>query len=422
MKYSKFKLSFSAIKYSVLLLLLVFTNCKPKVEKVVAINDTAIETAVDSSISPTYPKPAADRIGIWGRGFVNKTVAVVGNQTSVVQKIKGQDTTYVHLVDTLLSLGVKVKRVFAPEHGFRGTADAGATIKDGIDAKTGIPVISLYGKNKQPKDEHITDVDFVIFDIQDVGARFYTYISTLHYVMQACAANDRKLFVLDRPNPNGHYVDGPILEKEHQSFVGMHPIPVVHGMTIGEYAQMINGEGWLDYKLQCPLSIIKMSDYSHDSKYSIPIAPSPNLPNDKSINLYPSLCFFEGTTVSVGRGTDKQFQIFGAPYYKNDYEFSFTPQSNPGAQYPKHENKTCYGMDLQESKSLSNLDLEYLVTAYAKAPNQSEFFNSFFTKLAGTKKLQEQIQAGLTPEEIRDSWQNDLNAFLKIRKNYLLYP
>ncbi len=291
-----------------------------------------------------------------------------------------------------------------------------------MDTKTGVPIVSLYGDNKKPKPEQLKHIDVMVFDIQDVGARFYTYISSLHYVMEACAEAHIPLLILDRPNPNGHYVDGPILEMEHKSFVGMHPIPVVHGMTIGEYATMINGEKWLKNGVSCELKVIPIKNYTHQTAYSLPIKPSPNLPNDTAINLYPSLCFFEGTNVSVGRGTDKQFQVFGSPFLdKTKYTYSFTPQPNEGAKQPPYQNKVCYGMNLSHTKKLNGLDLSYLINAYRATQNKSEFFNSFFTKLAGTKKLQQQIEDGLTETDIKASWQQGLDGFRKVRDKYLIY-
>ena len=349
----------------------------------------------------------------------DKKVGLVGNQTSIIKTEKGD---YIHLVDSLLKHDIQIKKVFAPEHGFRGTADAGEVVKDGIDTKTGLPVVSLYGENKKPSPEVLEDIDMLIFDIQDVGARFYTYISTLHYIMEACAENNIPLLVLDRPNPNGSYIDGPILEKEHKSFVGMHPVPVVHGMTIGEYAEMINGENWLANGVKCDLQIIQMKNYDHSKSYSLPVKPSPNLPNDRSINLYPSLCFFEGTNVNAGRGTTKQFQVFGSPYLEKEYyPYSYTPQPMEGAQYPKHDGKECYGRDLSDHREINSLNLEWLIEAYNHTASKEEFFNSFFTKLAGTQKLQQQIENGLTTEEIEKSWQDGLQQYSQTRKKYLLY-
>ena len=367
--------------------------------------------------------------------FLNgKRVGIVANQTSVIFTENG----YTHLVDSLVSLNVNITNIFVPEHGFRGKADAGEKIVDGIDPKTGIPIISLYSANKKPKLEQIKEtekyesdietgvskIEIMVFDLQDVGVRFYTYISTLHYVMEACAESNIPVLILDRPNPNGHYIDGPILEPEHSSFVGMHPVPVVYGMTIGEYAQMINGEKWLENGVQCDITVIPVQNYTHQTPYSLPIKPSPNLPNDVAINLYPSLCFFEGTNVSAGRGTNKQFQVFGSPFLNRDmfpYTYEFTPQPNEGAKYPKHKDKLCYGLDLSQTKPLNRLDLNYLIEAYQATENKDEFFNAFFTKLAGTKKLQEQIEGRHTAYELKKNWVRGLQAFDEMRQNYVIY-
>ncbi len=426
-------------KYTILAIALTMISCDAKINhknktaaKTKKVSDTNIKPRVIKSTIAVnnQPVPAADNIQQWIGLFKGRNVAVVGNQTSVVRSNVNTNkttwdepevVTYTHLVDTLLSRGVQVKKVFAPEHGFRGTADAGATIKDGIDSKTGLPIISLYGANKKPTEEQLADVDIIIFDIQDVGARFYTYISTLHYVMEACSRLEKKVIILDRPNPNGHYIDGPILEPAHKSFVGMHPVPVVHGMTIGEYAQMINGERWLAYGLKCDLMVVKMHNYNRTDPYAIPIKPSPNLPNDQAINLYPSLCFFEGTDISVGRGTSMQFQVYGAPQLAKYQQFSFTPTPNEGAKRPLHNGKKCFGVDLRKHPKLDQLKLDFLVDAFAKAPSKRNFFNSFFTKLAGTEKLQEQIEAGMTADEIRGTWQEDLKAYDQMRQPYLLY-
>ena len=375
-------------------------------------------------------KVGADRIDLYLNKLKGKNVAIVANQTSTINvlqraevspNVMGSKMVQHHLVDYLHNYNtINVKKVFAPEHGFRGKADAGEAIVDGIDIKTQLPIISLYGKNKKPSQEQLKDIDVLIFDIQDVGVRFYTYISTFHYVMEACAEANIPVLILDRPNPNGHYIDGPVLELEHKSFVGMHPVPVVYGMTIGEYGQMINGEKWLNNGIQCDLTIVPIEGYTHDYKYSLPVKPSPNLPNDKSINLYPSLCFFEGTNVSAGRGTNIQFQIYGSPHLKG-FDFSFTPKSNEGAKYPKHENIVCYGENLTETDELNHLNLDWLIKAYQQTKNKENFFNTFFIKLAGTKKLQQQIEKGLTENEIKDSWKEDIQKFKKIRENYLLY-
>ncbi|WP_369970844.1 exo-beta-N-acetylmuramidase NamZ domain-containing protein [Psychroserpens sp. XS_ASV72] len=348
----------------------------------------------------------------------NKNIGIVANQTSVILNTDG----YTHLVDSLLALDISIKKVFAPEHGFRGMADAGEMVKDGVDSKTNLPIVSLYGSNKKPSKAQLTDLDLIIFDIQDVGARFYTYISTLHYVMEACAESNIPLIVFDRPNPNGHYIDGPILEMEHQSFVGMHPIPVVHGMTIGEYAKMINGEAWLKDGVQCNLTIIEMEHYAHNKSYSLPIKPSPNLPNDIAINLYPSLCFFEGTNVSAGRGTSGQFQVYGSPFLDKDkYAFKFIPQPNEGAKYPKHKGELCYGEDLRDTKPFKAIHLDYLINAYKNSVGKQPFFNDFFVKLAGTKQLQTQIESGLSSEDIKQSWEAGLSEFKDRRATYLIY-
>ena len=359
----------------------------------------------------------------------NKNVAIVANQTSVLSVIQraevapnvmGAKKVTHHLVDYLHNYkGINVKKVFAPEHGFRGKADAGEVVKDGFDTKTGLPIISLYGKNKKPSKEHLDGIDVVVFDIQDVGARFYTYISSLHYVMEACAEQGIQVILLDRPNPNAYYIDGPVLELEHTSFVGMHKVPVVYGMTIGEYGKMINGEKWLKNGIQCDLTVIPVDNYNHQTEYSLPIKPSPNLPNDKSINFYASLCFFEGTNVSAGRGTEMQFQIYGSPYLAKS-EFTFTPQANEGAKYPKYKNILCYGENLQEVENLNRLDLSFLIKAY-KQNTSNEFFNNFFTKLAGTKKLKQQIEKGVSENEIRKTWEKDLEAFKVVRSKYLIY-
>jgi uncharacterized protein YbbC (DUF1343 family) len=324
------------------------------------------------------------------------------------------------LVDFLLEKKIAVQTIFAPEHGFRGTADAGEHIVDGKDPKTGLSIISLYGDNKKPKPEQLAGIDIMIFDLQDVGARFYTYISSLHYVMEACAENNVPLIILDRPNPNGSIVDGPLLEKEFTSFVGMHPIPLLHGMTIGEYAQMVNGQKWLKNDAQCKLTVIPCVNYKRTMPYSLLVKPSPNLPNDQSINLYASLCLFEGTNVSMGRGTEKQFQIYGSPYLTKT-NFSFTPKPNFGAKDPLYNGKECFGEDLTSYPKLTQLELKWLIKAYQNTSDKTKFFNAFFTKLAGTKKLQQQIESGVSEKDIRAGWKKDLEAFLIMRKPYLLY-
>lgn len=361
----------------------------------------------------------AARTGVYLPLLEGKKVALLVNQTSRV----GES----HLADTLFQLGVDIKIIFAPEHGFRGEADAGEKVTDGKDSKTGIPLVSLYGKKRKPAPEDLSGIDWVVFDIQDVGARFYTYISSMTYVMEACAENGVGFMVLDRPNPNGHYVDGPVLEQSHRSFVGMHPVPVVHGMTVGEYALMVNGEGWLKGGIHCELRVISCLNYDHQTFYELPIKPSPNLPNIRSIYLYPSLCFFEGTALSVGRGTNKQFQVYGHPDFQNG-DYHFTPEPMPGAHYPKLEGKECRGFDLtslsiEELQGEKRLNLSYLIDSYHHFEHKKHFFlaNLGIDRLAGGASLRKQIIAGKTEEEIRRSWQKDLQVFKRIRKKYLLY-
>ena len=347
-----------------------------------------------------------------------KAVAVVSNQTGLVGAV--------HLVDTLLASGVRVVKVFAPEHGFRGEADAGEHVQDGRDQRTGLPLISLYGSNKKPSKEQLLDVDVIVFDIQDVGVRFYTYISTLHYVMEAAAEQGKKVVVLDRPNPNGFYVDGPVLATKYASFVGLHPVPLVHGMTVGEFARMINGEKWLKGGAVCDLSVVACTGYAHHRFYELPVRPSPNLPNMSAVYLYPSLGLFEGTLVSVGRGTDRPFQLIGFPGCTVGRTV-FTPVSMPGAKDPPYKGQECRGIDLQEYGSFQSrlnrtLNLQWLIGMYEAAPDRKAFFTPFFDKLAGGPSLREQIQAGWDEERIRTSWQPGLNAFRQLREQYLLYP
>ncbi|MDC8004478.1 DUF1343 domain-containing protein [Aureisphaera galaxeae] len=360
-----------------------------------------------------------------------KRVGVVANQTSIIMdktdplEEGNLETVYyaIHLVDYLHGFDISVEKVFAPEHGFRGKADAGEYVQDGIDKKTGIPIISLYGKNKKPSPTQMKGLDVVVFDIQDVGVRFYTYISTMHYMMEACAEAGIPFIVLDRPNPNGHYVDGPTMKKEHTSFLGLHPIPLVHGMTIGEYAQMINGEGWLSDSLKCDLTVITMENYTHDTFYSVPVRPSPNLPNDTSINLYPSLGLLEGTNLNAGRGTEMQFQLIGSPFLpKEKYPYAYTPQPNFGAKYPKHKDAECNGLDLRDTPRMDRVDLTWIMDAYRNHAHKDKFFNTKnFTAHAGTEELQKQIEQGYTFREIRKTWLKDLEAFKEIRSKYLLY-
>ena len=349
----------------------------------------------------------------------NKNIGIVANQTSVIFNPEG----YTHLVDSLLTLNIKIKKVFAPEHGFRGTADAGEYIKDGVDTGSGIPIVSLYGANKIPNSAILSDLDVVVFDVKDVGARFYTFLSTLHYMMEKCANLGITILVLDRQNPNGHYVDGPTLDLKYTSFVGMHPVPAVHGMTVGEYAQMINGEDWLKEGVKCDLKVISLQNYTHSTSYKLPINPSPNLPNSKAINLYPSLCFFEGTNMSMGRGTENQFQVIGSPYLDCDlYNYEFTPRSKIGAKYPVHEGDTCKGLNLRNQPHLDYIELKWLIDAYQNTSNKTVFFNPFFTKLAGQELLQEKIENGWTAQQIRASWKEDIQKYKRLRAPYLLYP
>ena len=411
----------------VVLLFSISFSCQEKKEKQKEDSSQLITTA---KVPASQIITGAEQISSYLPLLINKTIGVVANQTSILKsntvKVENGKELFMfttkHLVDFLFKKKLSIQAVFAPEHGFRGNAVAGELVQNGIDTKTGLPIISLYGKSKKPTDKQLENIEAMVFDIQDVGARFYTYISTLHYVMEACAENNIPLIVLDRPNPNGHYIDGPILEKEFSSFIGMHPVPVVHGMTIGEYAQMINGEGWLKNKIQCDLTVIPLLNYTHNTPYSLPVKPSPNLPNDTAINLYPSLCFFEGTPVSVGRGTNMQFQVFGAPFLPKKYfDFAFIPQPNDGVKYPKNEGKICYGKDLRNEKRLEKLNLEWLISAYNNSPDKEHFFTPFFKKLAGTKKLQEQIEKGYTYREIRKTWLKDLKEYEGMREKYLLY-
>ncbi len=411
-----YKTKFRYFKNTLLILVIPLLSCGKKTVS------TKTTSQIELNINQVEPKDSIYTGAQQTERYLNllkdKQIAIVSNPTSV---IFNKERKAIHLVDTLQSHDINIKKVFAPEHGFRGTADAGEVIKDGIDIKSGLPIISLYGKNKKPNDKMLEGLDLVIFDIQDVGARFYTYISTLHYVMEACAEADIPILILDRPNPNGHYVDGPVLDLKYKSFVGLHPIPIVHGMTIGEYAQMINGEKWLANGVMCDIEIINLKNYTHNTPYSLPIKPSPNLPNDIAINLYPSLCLFEGTKISVGRGTDMQFQIYGSPELPKK-DFKFTPKPNLGAHNPKFNNKLCYGTDLREINTQKKLNFTWILNAYKSIDNKTTFFNSFFNKLAGNATLQNQIKQGLSINEIEASWKKDLDAFKITRKNYLLYP
>ena len=361
--------------------------------------------------------PAAERTEAYLPLLSGKRVALVANQTSRIGKT--------HLADSLLSLGVGLVRIFSPEHGFRGHAGAGEAVESGIDTKTGLPVVSLYGQHKKPTAEDLSGIDIVLFDIQDVGVRFYTYISTMHYVMEACAENNVEMIVLDRPNPNGNYIDGPVLEPEFGSFVGMDPVPVVYGMTIGEYARMINGEGWLEDHEKCNLRVIPCLHYDHSVPYVLPVGPSPNLPDQQAVRLYPSLAFFEGTVVSAGRGTPFPFRVFGAPGLDAG-DFSFTPRSIPGvAPHPKFMDQTCRGRDLRGFEPpggrWDHIELQWLTWAYRNCEQKDEFFNAYFEKLAGTATLRRQIEENVPVDSIRLSWTPGLQKFSKIREKYMLY-
>jgi uncharacterized protein YbbC (DUF1343 family) len=367
--------------------------------------------------SKKNPIPGSYQIELYKKLIEGKSVAVVANQTSIVGKT--------HLVDTLISIGISVKTIFAPEHGFRDLADAGETIENGKDSETGVQLISLYGTHFKPTPADLSGIDVVIFDIQDVGARFYTYISTLNYILEACAENHVKCIVLDRPNPNGFYVDGNIPDPKYKSFVCMHPVPVVHGMTVGEYAEMINGEGWLKNGVKCELTVIKCKNYTHKTFYELPIKPSPNLPNQNSVYLYPSMCFFEGTNISLGRGTPYPFQVYGSPFLP-DKGFSFTPESVPGAKNPPLLGVKCYGIDLRNAiidklVPSPEINLNWVIDAYRAYPDKSKFFIPTFDVLAGGSELREQIQKGMTAEQIRATWKDGLKNFAKVREKYLLY-
>ncbi|XZF15245.1 exo-beta-N-acetylmuramidase NamZ family protein [Chitinophagaceae bacterium MMS25-I14] len=364
-------------------------------------------------------RTGAERMDIYLPLLKGKRVAVIMNQTSVINNTL--------LVDTLLKRQVQVVKIFAPEHGFRGTADAGAHVNNDVDAKTGLPVISLYGDNKKPKPEQMKDIDVLIYDLQDVGVRFYTYISTMQYAMEACVENKKAFLVFDRPNPNGHYVDGPVLDTSLRSFVGMQPVPIVYGMTPGEYALMLKGEQWIPGVKKLDLNVIPCDDYNRSLPYKLPVAPSPNLKNMSAIYLYPSLCLFEGTAVSVGRGTDKPFMQWGHPDFKGKSNYSFTPAAKTGASKPLYEGKECYGelvaTDENGNKEYNTgFSLQWLIQAYNWYPDKAKFFSSFFEKLAGTAQLRKQIEQGMSEKEIKAGWKKNIDAFKKIRKKYLLYP
>lgn len=365
-----------------------------------------------------YQKPTvrvgADQLDLLLPMLKGKAVALVVNHTSLSGKA--------HLADTLKACGILIKKVFAPEHGFRGAAADGEKISDGVDSKTGLSVVSLYGNNRKPTPEQLSDVDVVIFDIQDVGTRFYTYISTMGYVMEACGEQNKKMIVLDRPNPNGSYVDGPMLDPELKSFVGMYPIPIVHGLTVGELATMINGEGWLEKAVKCDLEIIRIKNWAHQDAYAPPVRPSPNLPNHQAVKLYPSLCLFEGTVISVGRGTHTPFLMIGNPLLK-ELTFQFKPVAIAGmSNTPPLKDQVCYGLDLSAERVEDRINLKYLLDLYKLYPDKEKFFIGSFDRLAGTKALKQQIKDGFTEEAIRKTWEKDLAVFKEKRKKYLLYP
>jgi uncharacterized protein YbbC (DUF1343 family) len=395
-------------------------NSKQREAIVVPAEKTVPAKAAAGPVAGTL-RPAADETQLYISHLKGKNVGMVVNPTSIIGPKK---TT---LVDSLVKLGVTIKKIFGPEHGFRGDASDGAKVNSSIDAKTGIPVVSLYGGKLKPSLADMKGINLMIFDIQDVGTRFYTYISTLHYVMEACAENKVELMILDRPNPNGYFVDGPVLDTAFRSFVGMHPIPAVHGMTIAEYAQMINGENWLKNRMQCKLKIIKMAGYNRSMEYILPVNPSPNLNSAKSILLYPHICWFEGTTLSLGRGTQFPFTVVGHPALKGQYNFTFTPVSIPGmSDNPPQKNAVCYGIDLRSYdtgllKKSAQLNLSWLLSMYKNFSQKNLFFTAYFTKLAGTDKLRKQIEAGQTEAQIRQSWEPALSKFKQMRKKYLLY-
>ena len=344
----------------------------------------------------------------------DKRIALMVNQSSTIGKK--------HLVDTLLSRNINLVKIFSPEHGFRGNAPDGELIKDVKDTKTGLPIISLYGSSKKPSTEQLADVDIVVFDIQDVGVRYFTYVSSLFYLMEACGENNKTVLVLDRPNPHGSYVDGPVLKPEVSSFVGFGATPIVHGMTMGELAKLINGEKWLNDEIMCRLEIIPMKNYTHDMSYTLPIKPSPNLPTQNAVMWYPSLCLFEGTVISVGRGTTMPFEVIGNPDLKEKYAFSFTPvRIDSMSKFPPHENKVCYGLDLRNVRPEPRITLKYLIELYNSYPQKDKFFLPYFEKLAGNDILRKQIMSGMSEEEIKMSWQDELNEFKKKRRKYLLY-
>lgn len=406
-----------SIKSTFLLWFFVFTACGNQGK-----TSDSNKNNKDLAVANTQKDPilvAANRTTDYLPLLKDKKVGVVANQTSVIFKENG----YTHLVDSLINHSITINTVFSPEHGFRGKADAGEKVKNGVDTKTGLPILSLYGKNKKPTKEQVKGLDIILFDIQDVGVRFYTYIATLQLVMEACAENNIPIIVLDRPNPNAHYIDGPTMEAEHTSFLGMTEIPLVYGMTIGEYAQMINEEGWLTNGVKANLKVIPLKNWTHKTPYNLPIRPSPNLPNATSIALYPSLGLFEGTNINAGRGTEFQFQRYGASFLDStQYSFKFWPRPNFGSKNPKENGTKCYGKDLSDITTMNEVTLKWLIDAYNNARTEKGIFlKSGFTKHAGTEKLQQQIEAKKTEEEIKETWKPAIDKFKKIRKKHLIY-
>ena len=429
---TEFDYQFYLLKYLIVLFnIFLIISCTPKIHENITqfhtdtanliIKDTLPGLYIIDSLKkvniqlPEVIRVGAERSNKYLHKLYGKKIAVVANQTSLI------DTT--HLVDFLLSKNINVVKILSPEHGFRGTVDRGKSFKYEFDIKTGIPIIPIYGSNRKPKPEQLKDVDIVIFDIQDVGVRFYTYISSMHYVMEACAENNKKLIIFDRPNPLCDYIDGPVLNIKYRSFVGMHPIPVVHGLTVGELALMINGEGWLKGGIKCDLEVVKVENYDHSMLWHLDVKPSPNLPNDIAIRLYPSLCFFEATKVSIGRGTEFPFQVIGYPD-KQFGNFIFIPRDISGMQMnPIQEGKTCFGIDLQNSNSDAYFSLQYIIEFADKFENRADMITNrnWFNLLAGNSLLADQIIKGMTEDEIRETWKEDLEAYKKMRKKYLLY-
>ena len=389
---------------------------KGKFKLNILFKNTLLFTLVYLSLTSAYSQniiPGSERTNLYIDKLLDKKVAVIANNTSIIRS----NNLDIHLIDTLIKRGVKIEKIFSPEHGFLGDKDDGEKIENGFYKS--IEVISLYGKNRKINDNDIENIDILIFDIQDVGVRFYTYLSTLHYAMESVSRTNKKLIILDRPNPNSFYIDGPVLDLKNKSFIGLHPVPIVYGMTIGEYGKMINGEGWLENSLKANLEVIKIKNYNHKLKYEPNIRPSPKLPNIQSIYLYPSLAFLEKTEVSVGRGTKTQFQIYGHPDFNE--KFSFIPKPNFGSQNPKLNGIKSNGEDLRDYKTINRIELKWLINSYNQIKDKKNFFRSDFNKLSGSSKLQDQIKNRIQESIIRDSWVEGLEEFKKIRSKYLLY-